>query len=140
MLRAFSFFRCFAATRRFATDFGSTYISKMHVAKVDKSHLTKFFKAVHPDLMAKAPPEFRDQNSKSMQELNSYITALEQNAGTKYTKLEFYVRSQANVGETEVDDYNKRAVELLPIKPNSSTELLRTHIKQYSFSLSNLFS
>jgi len=113
---------------RFFADYTKTYTSKISgPQKLDKARLSEFFKAVHPDLLSTAPPEYQTLNSKSMQDLNSYINLLEQNAGVQYTKLEFYVKmkSDSEMG----DNFVKRSVELLPIKAQANSDLLKMHIK-----------
>jgi hypothetical protein len=96
----------------------------VQLPKVEKSKLSGFFKAVHPDLFGSAPKEYREHNSHAMQELNDYITSLEQNKGVSYTKLEFYIRSKDNT-----EEFVKSKIELLPIKGQVSFELLKMHIK-----------
>ena len=108
----------------FSTDYTTTYSSKVKLPKVDKSKLSVFFKSVHPDLLGSAPAEYRTHNSNSMQDLNNYINSLEQNVGAPYTKIEFYIKST-----TSDKEYAKHKIELLAIKPNVSSELMKMHIK-----------
>lgn len=119
-------------SRRF-TDYSSTFISKGQPVKLDKTQITAFYKSVHPDLMANAPQEYREQNSKSMQDLNAYIQAIEQNNGASYIKLDFYADPEKikKKGKDLEQQFKKFSVELLPIKPNTSDDLRKMHIKQY---------
>jgi len=109
---------------KFSTDYTKTYSSKVELPKLEKSKLSRFFKAVHPDLFGSAPKEYREHNSRAMQDLNEYITSLEQNKGVNYTKLEFYIRSKEGA-----EEFVKSKVELLPIKAQVSSGLLKMHIK-----------
>eukprot|EP00826_Nyctotherus_ovalis_P062187 TRINITY_DN8955_c0_g2_i3.p1 TRINITY_DN8955_c0_g2~~TRINITY_DN8955_c0_g2_i3.p1 ORF type:complete len:147 (-),score=51.33 TRINITY_DN8955_c0_g2_i3:53-493(-) len=109
--------------RQFVTDYTRTYRPKVELPKLEKSKLSSFFKAVHPDLFGSAPTEYREHNSRAMKELNNYITSLEQNRGAAYTRLEFYIRPKE-----ESEEFAKRMVELLPIKAGVSADLLKMHI------------
>ncbi len=109
-----------------------------------RGELKLFFKKVHPDFFSQAPRIIQNTNSKSIQELNSYLDGVEQNIGVPQTKLEFYIRklpqkreasdNLENEKEEEEelveDDFSKLEIELMPLKINSPDHIQLMHLNK----------
>lgn len=55
-----------------------------------KNFMKEFIKYVHPDILHQAPERVREENSRSMQILNSYLDQLKRNEGSNSVELKFY--------------------------------------------------
>jgi|LauGreDrversion4_2_1035121.scaffolds.fasta_scaffold621266_1 hypothetical protein len=79
--------------------------------------LKQFFKYTHPDFFSDAPDNVKQTNLKSVQELNEYLTNVNNplyNSGMEGKSLSFYVKPDA---KTTTKNYKKFSIELLPLKP-----------------------
>ena len=52
--------------------------------------LRDFYKYVHPDILHNAPERVREENSRSMQLLNTYMNKLKKNEGSEGIEVKFY--------------------------------------------------
>lgn len=55
-----------------------------------KNFMKEFIKYVHPDILHQAPERVREENSRSMQILNSYLDQLKRNEGSNSVEVKFY--------------------------------------------------
>ena len=87
-----------------------------------KNKINSFYKYVHPDVLgATCPNDFRKENERSVQELNSYLDCLDQ--GTKFDNknLTFYLAiEQKNKKEEIKITFPKLEIRLEEIKPQTS--------------------
>ena len=106
--------------------------SSMKSPIIVKSRLAGFYKLIHPDLFTQAPKEIHAANTNSLQLLNEYLNALEQNIGLQKQLLNFYVKVEKDesnllLGEEKVK-YDPVKIELIGLKPNVSDELRIMHM------------
>jgi hypothetical protein len=84
-----------------------------------KNKLNTFYKYVHPDVLGtNCPSDFKKNNERSMQELNSYLDAMEKGESIRDKKeLLFYTKKTEEKGGIDVM-YHKLHIYLEEIKPN----------------------
>ncbi|CAK74469.1 unnamed protein product (macronuclear) [Paramecium tetraurelia] len=62
----------------------------------NKSKLTEFYKAIHPDMLQNAPDNVKMENTRSLKILNNYFDAVSQNERTEPQELVFYMAEKQN--------------------------------------------
>jgi len=88
--------------------------------------LKQFFKYTHPDFFGDAPDNVKDTNLKSVQELNEYLTNVNNplhNSGVEGRVLTFYVKPEVKGAKT----YKKFTIELFNLKAQVSPETKTMH-------------
>lgn len=75
--------------RGFSETAGNQTVSSASTFK-SKNFMKEFIKYVHPDILHQAPERVREENSRSMQILNSYLDQLKRNEGSSSVELKFY--------------------------------------------------
>jgi hypothetical protein len=63
---------------------------------LNKRSLKEFYKAIHPDLLEKAPLKVKEENERSLKLLNDYLDRIKHNAGSPKLALKFYAPNKDN--------------------------------------------
>ncbi|EGR32424.1 hypothetical protein IMG5_083590 [Ichthyophthirius multifiliis] len=92
-----------------------------------RSKLSEFYKNVHPDILGNAPEKIKEENSRSLKILNSYLDSLSQNSGVSKQRLCFYLPDKVN---KKAKKYLQIEVNLNEIQANVTQETLQSHIEQ----------
>ncbi|CDW79089.1 UNKNOWN [Stylonychia lemnae] len=112
-----------------------SYASSFQQRAAGKAKLNQFLKLTHPDMFGKAPEKVRETNAKSVQELNQYLTSLNNsNFGNSLEEkeLQFYVKKDESDKKIKIEgnkqeDFLQFTIKLLPLKPNQSQEIKSMH-------------
>ncbi|EAS01049.2 hypothetical protein TTHERM_00316020 (macronuclear) [Tetrahymena thermophila SB210] len=92
-----------------------------------RSKLGEFYKNVHPDVLGNAPEKIKEENGRSLRQLNQYLDSLSQNQGAQQQKLVFYVPDKVN---KKAKKYLQIEVRLNDLNPNVTQETLQLHMDQ----------
>lgn len=83
-----------------------------------------FYKAIHPDLFERAPGKVKEENERSLKQLNNYMDCLKRNSGSTSVILKFYAANKDNVKSKKFLYFQ---VELPAFLPNSEEDSLKLH-------------
>jgi hypothetical protein len=100
-----------------------------------KNKINSFFKIVHPDILGKdCPPEYRRENEKSVQNLNSYLDCLDKGNKFENKNVIFYVAiGQKNKNEEIIISYQKFELKFEDIKIGTAQSNRVTLQLKYEF-------
>lgn len=100
--------------------------------------IKEFYKTIHPDLFEKAPSKVKEENERSLKQLNNYLDCLKKNHGSTSIPLKFYAANKTNNKSKKFLFFE---VELPGFLPNSASDTLKLHEMDMIKKLNNsLFS
>jgi hypothetical protein len=91
---------------------------------LNKRSLKEFYKAIHPDLLEKAPLKVKEENDRSLKMLNDYLDRVKQNAGSPRLGLKFYAPNKDNEKSKKFLYFE---IDLDSFTPNSDPDFLKIH-------------
>jgi hypothetical protein len=91
---------------------------------LNKRSVKEFYKAIHPDLLEKAPIKVKEENLRSLKLLNDYLDRIKNNSGSQTLPLKFYAPNKEN---SKSKKFLYFEVVLDSFNPNSDSDYLKIH-------------
>lgn len=105
--------------------------------------MREFYRAIHPDLFEKAPAKVKEENERSLKQLNNYMDCLKKNQGSTSVLLKFYATNKDNAKakkflyfQVELPSFLANSAEdTLALNETNAVKKLRTSL--YSVQVAN---
>lgn len=91
---------------------------------LNKRSLKEFYKAIHPDLLEKAPLKVKEENDRSLKLLNDYLDRIKHNSGSPKLSLKFYAPNKDNEKSKKFLYFE---IDLDSFVPNADVDFLKIH-------------